>query len=46
VSGDSDKDATATATESSRNNWTGWDPLLENQAGGKIYNSIFSLTNA
>lgn len=25
---------------------TGWDPMLENQAGGKIYNSLFNLSNA
>jgi hypothetical protein len=26
--------------------FTGWDPMLENQAGGKIYNSLFNLTNS
>ena len=25
--------------------YTAWDPLFENQAGGKIYNTIFSLSN-
>ncbi|MCA9401159.1 MAG: alginate export family protein [Candidatus Omnitrophica bacterium] len=26
--------------------WTGWDPFFEAQGGGKIYNSIFNLSNA
>lgn len=26
--------------------FTGWDPMFENQAGGKIYNALFDLTNA
>ncbi|MCA9405362.1 MAG: alginate export family protein [Candidatus Omnitrophica bacterium] len=26
--------------------WTGWDPLLENQGAGQIWNSLFNLTNA
>ncbi len=26
--------------------YTGWDPLLENQGGGTIYNTLFDLTNA
>jgi len=25
--------------------YTAWDPMLENQSGGKIYNAIFNLTN-
>jgi len=25
--------------------YTGWDPLYENQAGGKIYNTLFPMTN-
>lgn len=25
--------------------YTGWDPMFENVAGGKIYNSLFDLTN-
>lgn len=40
VSGDSDP-TTDTDEES-----TGWDPFFEGQAGGKIYNAIFDLTNA
>jgi hypothetical protein len=33
------------ATTNSGTTWTAWDPFFENQAGGKIYNSIFDLTN-
>jgi len=31
---------------SDENLYTGWDPMLENQAGGKIYNALFNLTNS
>ena len=46
VSGDSNPDDRAAVTEASRNVYTGWDPMYENQAGGTIYNTLFNLTNA
>lgn len=47
VSGDESSTTTLeTYNQASSETYTGWDPLLENQAGGKIYNSLFSLTNA
>jgi len=30
----------------SKNTWTGWDPMFEDQGGGTIYNTLFDLTNA
>lgn len=45
VSGDSNTGDTSSATQSSENKWTAWDPFFENQGGGKIYNAIFNLTN-
>jgi hypothetical protein len=50
VSGDSnpnDRGSNNVAgVQNSTNKYTGWDPLLENQGAGKIYNAIFNLTNA
>ncbi len=45
VSGDSNPTNTTTPTQRSSNKWTGWDPFLENQGSGTIYNTIFNLTN-
>ncbi len=45
ASGDSNPDDRGAATETSRNVYTGWDPMFENQAGGTIYNALFNLTN-
>ncbi len=46
VSGDSNTgDAPDPFRPRSRNKWTAWDPMFETQSGGKIYNSIFNLTN-
>ena len=44
VSGDND--AGASGTPSNDDRYTAWDPMLENQGGGTIYNTLFSLTNA
>ena len=38
-------DLTGTGQASSEK-WTAWDPMLENQSGGKIYNSFYNLTNS
>jgi hypothetical protein len=46
VSGDKNPNDTYSTTQRSSNEWTAWDPMYENQAGGTIYNSLFSLTNA
>ncbi|MCK5014887.1 MAG: hypothetical protein KAS66_13835 [Candidatus Omnitrophica bacterium] len=49
VSGDSNPDDTATtgaAGTYTQNEWTAWDPMLENQGGGTIYNTLFNLSNA
>ena len=46
VSGDSNPGDRAYASESSRNKYTAWDPMFENQAGGTIYNTLFNLSNA
>jgi hypothetical protein len=47
VSGDSNPlDTTGATTPGSQTEWTAWDPMFEDQAGGKIYNALFSLTNA
>jgi len=44
VSGDSGpSDGTNPANNDER--YTAWDPMLENQSGGKIYNTLFNLTN-
>ncbi|MBF0385088.1 MAG: hypothetical protein HQL27_04370, partial [Candidatus Omnitrophica bacterium] len=45
ASGDQDGQAVNNANQSSKEKWTGWDPMYENQAGGKIYNAIFNQTN-
>jgi len=50
VSGDSnpgDRASAASAAneQSSTNKMTAWDPFLEAQGGGTIYNSLFNLTN-
>ena len=38
--------ATGNADDNSDpNRYTAWDPMFENQGGGKIYNSIFNLSN-
>lgn len=47
VSGDADPGAVdVTASGTKRGTFNGWDPMFEAQAGGKIYNSLFNLTNA
>jgi len=46
VSGDSNSGDRAYSSESSRNKYTAWDPMFENQAGGTIYNTLFNLSNA
>jgi len=46
VSGDSNPNDRRAETEASSNKYTAWDPMFENQSGGKIYNSLFNLTNA
>ncbi len=46
VSGDKNSGDAASAGQRSANRWTAWDPFLENQAGGKIYNVMFNLSNA
>jgi len=46
VSGDSNPGDRAYSSESSRNKYTAWDPMYENQAGGTIYNTLFNLSNA
>lgn len=47
VSGDADpRAADVTAAGAKRGTYNGWDPMFEAQAGGKIYNALFSLTNA
>lgn len=45
VSGDSNPTDTFSGTQASSNRWTAWDPFFENQGGGRIYNTIFDLTN-
>ena len=46
TSGDSNPDDRASFTEKSREKWTGWDPMFENQGGGTVYNTLFDLTNS
>lgn len=51
VSGDSNYVTGATESDgysfqSSSEKFTAWDPFFENQASGKIYNSLYNLTNA
>lgn len=47
VSGDGDPSAAdVTAAGAKRGKFEGWDPMFESQAGGKIYNALFNLTNA
>ena len=48
VSGDSNPaDADITHPNARSNEtFTGWDPMFEAQAGGKVYNALFNLTNA
>ena len=45
TSGDSNKTDTASSGEVSRNVFTAWDRLFENQDNGSIMNSIVSLSN-
>lgn len=45
ASGDKEIDPTSTSTGASGSEYKGWDPMFENVAGGKIYNSLFDLTN-
>lgn len=46
VSGDTNAPITDDLSRpSSSEKWTAWDPLFENQGGGKIYNVLFDLTN-
>ncbi len=46
VSGDANPTAASFPLEASSEVYTAWDPMFEDQAGGKIYNAMFSLTNA
>jgi hypothetical protein len=46
VSGDSNPTDAVSTSQASDNRWTAWDPMFEDQAGGKIYNALFSLSNA
>jgi hypothetical protein len=46
VSGDSNPTNGNGAAALSGTKWTAWDPMFEDQAGGKIYNALFNLTNA
>ncbi len=46
VSGDKNSSDAYYANEASRNIWTAWDPMFENQGGGTIYNTLFNLSNA
>lgn len=47
VSGDADPNASdVTASGAKRGTYNAWDPMYEAQASGKIYNSLFNLTNA
>ena len=45
VSGDSNPLDVGSVTQASSNKNTAWDPFLENQGGGTIYNTLFNLTN-
>ncbi len=45
VSGDSNPTDSYGAERVSTNRWTAWDPFFENQGGGRIYNTLFDLTN-
>jgi len=45
VSDDNTVTTAAYANEASREKWTAWDPLFENQGGGTVYNTLFDLTN-
>ncbi len=45
VSGDKDPDQSA-ALNNLKDDYREWDPMYENQAGGKIYNALFDLGNA
>ncbi|MBI5149553.1 MAG: alginate export family protein [Candidatus Omnitrophica bacterium] len=46
VSGDSNPGDQASRQEASRNKYTAWDPMFENQGSGTIYNTLFNLSNA
>ncbi len=47
VSGDQNPtEARDTIQPASEEKYTAWDPMFENQSGGKIYNSLFQLTNS
>ncbi len=47
VSGDNNPSLTQdNAQPRSRERFTGWDPMFENQGGGTVYNTLFDLTNA
>lgn len=45
VTGDRNTSDTQSASQSSSNRWTAWDPFFENQGGGTIYNTLYSLSN-
>jgi len=46
VSGDQNPgDSYGNTNPGSVNRWTAWDPMFENQGGGKVYNTLFDLTN-
>ncbi|HOW36069.1 MAG TPA: alginate export family protein [Candidatus Omnitrophota bacterium] len=46
LSGESTPNDVQYGWSASRNEWNGWDPMFEDQAGGTIYNTLFDLTNA
>lgn len=50
TSGDSNpsnsSNAAGNMTPASKETWTAWDPMFENQGGGTIYNSLFDLSNS
>lgn len=50
LTGDQNPDDRASAnvagTQASTNRDTAWDPLYENQSGGKIYNTLFTFSNS
>lgn len=50
VSGDSNpsnsSNAAGNMTTASKEKWTAWDPLFEDQGAGTIYNTLFDLSNS
>lgn len=45
VSGDKNTSSVPVRGQNSSEEWVAWDPMFENQAGGKVYNAILNLTN-